>query len=155
MYRDTIYFVHQPQHDLDPLEYRQIEEFRFQLRRFLTFSEAAAHERGIEPQQHQALLVVRAAGVDNPPTIGHIARRLLLKHHSAVGLVDRLQALRLVTRAVNPSDARQIFVRLTAKGERLLLDLSIAHRMELEQTAPALIAVLHSIAGQGRERVTA
>jgi DNA-binding MarR family transcriptional regulator len=141
--------------DLDPVEYRQIEEFRYQLRRFLNFSETAARAAEIEPQQHQALLVIKASDTDNRPTIGHIARRLLLKHHSAVGLVDRLQALRLVTRTVNPDDARQVFVRLTKKGERILQNLSRAHRTELEQTAPALIAVLRSITRQKRERVPA
>jgi DNA-binding MarR family transcriptional regulator len=131
--------------DLHAQEYQQIEEFRFQLRQFLNFSETAAREAGLEPQQHQALLVVKACGSDTSPTIGHIARRLLLKHHSAVGLVDRLQALGLVTRGTNPDDARQVLVRLTAKGERILRKLSIAHRTELEQTGPALITILHSL----------
>ena len=138
--------------DLDLLEYRQLEEFRFQIRRFLNFSETAAHAAGIEPQQHQALLVLKASGAENPPTISHIAARLLLKHHSAVGLVDRLQALGLITRQANPEDARQVLVRLTTKGERILHNLSIAHRTELEETVPRLIAILQSIARRRKER---
>jgi len=134
-----------PEPDLDPDEYHRIEEFRFQLRRFLNFSETAAREAGIEPQQHQALLVIKSLHGKAPATIGHIARRLLLKHHSAVGLVDRLQALGLTTRTVSPDDARQVLVALTKKGERLLRKLSIAHRTELNQTAPALITILQSI----------
>ena len=138
--------------DLDLLEYRQIEEFRFQIRRFLNFSETAAHAAGIEPQQHQALLVLMASGTENLPTIGYIAGRLLLKHHSAVGLVDRLQALGLIMRRANPDDARQVLVRLTTKGERILHNLSIAHRTELEEAAPGLIAILRSITRKRRER---
>lgn len=131
--------------DLDVLEYRQIEEFRFQIRRFLNFSETAARAAGIEPQQHQALLVLKASGTENLPTIGDIAGRLLLKHHSAVGLVDRLQALGLITRLPNPNDARQVLVRLTSKGERILHNLSMSHRTELEEMAPKLIDLLQSI----------
>ena len=133
-----------PEPDLCSLEYQRIEEFRFQLRRFLNFSEAAAREAGMESQQHQALLVIKSKS-EEPPTIGYLARRLLLKHHSAVGLVDRLQALGLIERTVSAEDARQVLVRLTTKGERMLRNLSIAHRTELEQTAPALIMILKSI----------
>ena len=145
--------MHVRERDLDLLDYRQIEEFRFQIRRFLTFSETAAQAAGIEPQQHQALLVLRAAGTENLPTIGHIAGRLLLKHHSAVGLVDRLQALGLITRRANPNDARQVLVRLTSKGDRILHHLSIAHRTELDDTAPRLIEILRSITRRRQEGV--
>jgi DNA-binding MarR family transcriptional regulator len=145
--------VTRPDRDLDLPEYQRIEEFRFQIRRFLSFSETAARAADIEPQQHQALLVLKAA--DRPPTVGHIAARLLLKHHSAVGLVDRLEALGLVARLANPEDARQVLVRLTAKGERVLRDLSLVHRAELEETAPKLIAILRSITRKPRERLPA
>ena len=140
--------------DLDPLAYQQIEEFRFRLRSFLHFSETAARAAGLEPQQHQALLVIKAAAAETPPTVGHIAARLLLKHHSAVGLVNRLQALGLVARIANPADARQVLVRLTPRGERILRDLSLAHRTELEQTAPALIAILRSVTGKTTKKVS-
>jgi DNA-binding MarR family transcriptional regulator len=135
--------AHEP--DLSPLDYQQIEEFRYQLRSFLNFSETAAREAGLEPQQHQALLVIKAGTKQSPPSVGDIARRLLLKHHSAVGLIDRLQALGLIARTANPDDARQVLVQLTKKGERILRKLSIAHRTELEQMAPALIRILESI----------
>src|SRR4051794_26161522 len=103
--------------DLDSSEYQKLEEFRFQIRRFLNFSEMAARDSGIEPQQHQALLVLKGLPSGRLPTIGHIAERLMLRHHSAVGLVDRLQLLGLVTRHSNPQDARQVLVQLTPKGE--------------------------------------
>lgn len=126
-------------------EYQKLEEFRFQIRRFLGFSEAAARDAGIEPQQHQALLALKGMPEGSPPTIGRLAERLLLKHHSAVGLVDRLQTLGLVDREPSANDARQVLVQLTARGERILHKLSIAHRMELEETGPELAAALRAI----------
>jgi DNA-binding MarR family transcriptional regulator len=131
--------------NLCPSEYQKLEEFRFQIRRFLHFSEAAARDNGIEAQQHQALLVLKGLPVGCPPTIGHLAERLLLRHHSVVGLVDRLQALKLVTREPCPGDARQVLVQLTAKGERILHKLSVAHRAELEEAEPRLVAALRAI----------
>jgi DNA-binding MarR family transcriptional regulator len=131
--------------DLHPSEYRKLEEFRFQIRRFLSFSEGAARASGIEPQQHQALLVLKGTAPDCLPTIGHLADRLLLKHHSAVGLVDRLQTLGLLTREPSPDDARQVLLRLTAKGERILHRLSLTHHKELEETGPMLVAALRAI----------
>lgn len=137
---------------LEPEEYQRLEEFRFQIRRFLHFSETAAREAGIEPQQHQALLVLKGMPAGCSPTVGHLAERLLLKHHSAVGLVDRLQSLGLVARRTSREDARQILVELTAKGERILHRLSIAHRAELEETGPKLAAALRAV---GRRKTLA
>ena len=131
--------------DLDPSEYRKLEEFRFQIRRFLAFSEKAARDSGIEPHQHQALLALMATPAQALPTIGHLAERLLLKHHSAVELVDRMQMLDLVTREANPEDARQVLVKLTTKGRRILHRLSLGHRVELEETGPRLAAALRAI----------
>lgn len=134
--------------DLESSEYRKLEEFRFQIRRFLSFSEAAARASGIEPQQHQALLALKGMPQDCVPTIGHLADRLLLKHHSAVGLVDRLETLGLLTRQPSSDDARQVLLRLTAKGERILHRLSLSHHKELEETGPKLVAALRSISRQ-------
>jgi len=131
--------------DLHSSEYHKLEEFRFQIRRFLSFSEAAARDSGLEPQQHQALLALKGMPQDCVPTIGHLADRLLLKHHSAVGLVDRLQTLGLLTREPSPDDARQVLLRLTAKGERILHRLSLTHHKELEETGPKLVATLRAI----------
>lgn len=140
-----------PPPELDPAEYRKLEEFRYQIRRFLHFSETAAREAGIEPQQHQALLALKGIPADFPPTIRYLADRLLLKHHSAVGLVDRLQNLGLITRHTNPADARQVLLHLTKKGERILHSLSVAHRGELEEAGPKLTAALRAI---GRKPTT-
>jgi DNA-binding MarR family transcriptional regulator len=139
---------------LDASDYRTLEEFRYQLRCFLAFSEAAAQEAGIEPQQHQALLALKAAPAGVPPTVGHIAARLLLKHHSAVGLVNRLEASGLVARESSNSDARQVLVKLTPIADRLLQRLSLAHRTELEATGPRLAAALRTVNREARDRTT-
>lgn len=104
-------------------DYRSLAEVRYQIRRFLHFSEQAARATGIEPQQHQLLLAVR--GLDQP-SISVLAERLQIQHHSAVELVDRLAERGLVLRSRAPSDRRQVLVQLTPRGEA-----------ELESSPPA------------------
>jgi DNA-binding MarR family transcriptional regulator len=133
------------QADLDASDYQKLEEFRFQIRRFLNFSETAARSSGLEPHQHQALLALKGMPEGWLPTVGHLAERLLLKHHSAVGLVDRLQALGFVTRVTHAEDARLVLVHLTAKGERILHRLSIVHRAELDEAGPKLAGALRAV----------
>ncbi len=130
---------------LDKSEYRKLEEFRFQIRRFLNFSESAARLAGIEPQQHQALLVLKAVPEDCFPTIGYLAGRLFVKHHSAVGLVDRLQAMGLLTRRTSAEDARQVFIQLTRKGIRVLHSLSVTHQTELREMSSKLTRALRAL----------
>ena len=130
---------------LDQSEYRKLEEFRFQIRRFLKFSESAARSAGIEPQQHQALLVLKAVPDDGLPTIGYLAERLFVKHHSAVGLVNRLQAMGLLTRRTSSQDARQVFIQLTKKGIRVLHSLSVSHQTELREMSSKLTRALRAL----------
>jgi len=122
-------------------DYRALAEFRYVLRRFHAFSEARAAEHGLTPQQHQAMLAIRAApgGV---ATVGHVAERLLLKPHSATGLVHRLEAAGLVRRASSEHDRRQSLLRLSAAGQRRLDALSAVHREEIRRLRPALGALL-------------
>lgn len=120
-------------------------EFRYQIRRFVHASENAARAAGLEPQQHQALLAIKGMPKECVPTIGYLANRLLLKHQSTVGLVDRLEKSGLVTRRARREDARQVLVALTPEGERMLRRLSLAHRAELEQIGPALASALRAI----------
>jgi DNA-binding MarR family transcriptional regulator len=89
-------------------DYRALADFRYQLRRFLHFSESAAREGGLEPQQHQLLLAVKGAPGGQPPTIGMLAERLQLRHHSTVELVDRMEDRKLVRRARAGEDRRQV-----------------------------------------------
>jgi DNA-binding MarR family transcriptional regulator len=127
------------------LDYRALAEFRYQLRRFLIFSEAIAREAGIEPQQHQLLLALRGLPEGARPNIRVLAERLQLKHHTVVGLVDRLVRRKLVTREKSDVDRREILVRVSPTGERLLESLSEAHRSELATRGPALVRALEAI----------
>lgn len=124
-------------------DYQELAELRYQIRRFLHFSESAALEEGIEPRQHQALLAIKA--MNEPCTIGALAERLFLQHQSTVGLVDRLALRKLVARAPGQEDARQVIVSLTQHGEDILKRLSLTHRKELKETAPALARALQAI----------
>jgi len=128
-----------------PADYRALAAFRYQIRRFVHFSEAAARAEGLEPQQHQLLLAVRAWDGNAGPTIGNLAEHLLIQHHSAVGLVDRLAARRLVERSRGEEDRRQVRIRLTAAGAGTLRRLSTEHRAELRKTGPLLVAALGTL----------
>jgi DNA-binding MarR family transcriptional regulator len=131
--------------ELQPEEYRALAEFRYHIRSFLHFSETAAREEGLEPQQHQALLAIRAWDDTAGPTIGDLAARLLVQHHSAVGLVDRLANRGLVERAHGAGDRRQVQVLLTPAGEQTLARLSAQHRDELRTTGRVLVAALGAL----------
>jgi len=126
-------------------DYRALGEFRYQIRRFLYFSEEAAKAHGLEPQQHQLLLAVRALDEPEGTTIGRLAERLLIRHHSAVGLVDRLEEGRLAKRVRGGDDRRQVRVQLTPKGEAYLKRLAEAHRKELRRSGPLLVAALRGV----------
>ena len=124
----------------DPLteaDFAALFGFRYALRRFLAFSAEAAGGVGLTPQQHQALLAIRA-GEGRELIVGALAERLLLRPHSATELVDRMEKLGLVTRTVGQADRRQVTIRLTRKGEQLLNELSEAHRAELRRLRPLL-----------------
>ena len=131
--------------DLSPIEYGQLADFRYSIRKFLNFSENACREHGLEPRQYQLLLAVRGLPGGVEPTIGELARRLFLRHHSTVELVDRLEKLGMVRRERNMKDAREVFIRLTLKGNVLLRSLSSAHRRELETSGLELARALESI----------
>jgi DNA-binding MarR family transcriptional regulator len=126
-------------------EYKSLAELRYQIRRFLCFSEDRSRAAGIEPRQHQLLLALRGLPEGEAPTIGALAERLMIKHHSAVELVDRLARAGLVRRMRPLSDRRQAHVTILPRGEEVLRDLSVAHREELRRSGPALIAVLQEV----------
>jgi DNA-binding MarR family transcriptional regulator len=135
----------QATHDLSRDQYRELAEFRRQIRRFLHFSELTAREHGLEPQQHQLLLAVHGLPEDVSPTIREIAARLFIQHHSAVELVNRLERTGAIARHTNPDDKREVLIRLTPAGRATLRKLALAHRTELERTGPELAATLQSI----------
>ena len=121
-----------------------LADFRFELRRFLQFSEKAAVAAGLHPQQHQLLLQVAAAPDDAAVTIAYAAERLGLRHNSVVELVDRAVGEGLLVRTVDVDDQRRVLLRTTRKGERLLARLSADHAREL-QMAPRLAEALERI----------
>jgi len=127
---------------LTAADYRSLGAFRYQIRRFLHFSEEAAKAEGLEPQQHQMLLAVRALDEPEGPTVGSLAEHLIIRHHSAVGLIDRLAERGLVERTRGQEDRRQVRVRLTAEGEGKLRRLSTAHREELRTSGRMLVETL-------------
>jgi DNA-binding MarR family transcriptional regulator len=127
---------------LDPAEYQKLAEFRYALRRFLSFSESAAAGVGLAAQQYQALLAIKGRGGDDSVTINELAHLLLIKHNSAVGLVDRLEAEGLVKRSVDADDRRKVNLRLTARGSRIFERLATAHREELRRIGPELAEFL-------------
>ena len=127
-------------HDRD---YRSLGDFRAELRQFLAFSEAQARRAGLTPQQHQLLLAVRASA--SAPLVGALAERLVLRHHSTVELVDRLERRGLVRRVRAEADRRRAQVHLTARGGRVLARLTLAHRDELRRRAPSLVATLRRL----------
>lgn len=126
-------------------EYEALAAFRHTLRQFLHFSEQAAEQAGLTPQQHQALLAIMGFPGREQVTIGELAERLQIRHHSAVGLVDRLAAQGLVTRQSGASDRRQVYVALSEHGLALLEQLSAAHREELRRLGPQWRALLEQI----------
>lgn len=123
-------------------DYQALAEFRYQIRRYLRFSEDAARQAGLEPQHHQLILAVKGAPKGGNPNIGYIAECLQIQHHSAVELVDRLVKRGLIRRVRGNQDRREVHVKLSTKGEHLLEGLSLYHRDELQSAAPALIGTL-------------
>jgi DNA-binding MarR family transcriptional regulator len=125
---------------LDPVcdkDYETLARFRYELRRFLRFSEDAAAEAGLTPQQHQALLAVRAEE-GGEMLVGTLADRLLLKPHSTTELVNRLEKLGLVERRQLEDDRRKVCVAITRHGRGVLGSLSASHRAEIRRMQPML-----------------
>lgn len=119
-------------------DYRRLLEFRDGLRRFLHWSENEAAAVGLTSAQHQLLLAIRGHPGPLPPTISDVADHLMVRHHSAVGLVNRAEASGLVERRMDQRDQRLVRLVLTTAGEDRLVRLSIAHIQELHRLAPAL-----------------
>jgi DNA-binding MarR family transcriptional regulator len=133
-------------------DYQALGAFRDALRRFLRFSEAGAQSIGLTPQQHQALLAIRAWHGTEPMSVGQLAEKLLIKNHSAVGLVARLQERGLVTRETSPDDRRRVLLRLTPSAEDQLENISRNNLRELKSNAAVfndLLATLQRLEERG------
>jgi DNA-binding MarR family transcriptional regulator len=123
---------------LDQAQYERLLRFRTGLRRFLRWSAEQAAAAGLTPAQHQLLLAVRGHPDPRGPTIGDVARYLLLRHHSAVELIDRAQAAGLLERQADRDDSRAVRLRLSESGSERLETLSAAHLEELTRLEPEL-----------------
>jgi len=128
----------------DPL-LRTLADFRYELRRFLHFSESAAGIAGLHPQQHQLLLQVAGAPEKTSVTIAYAAERLGLRHNSTVELVDRSVREGLLTRKTDPEDRRRALLHVTQKGRQVLNRLSDEHARELNELGPRLERALKHI----------
>jgi DNA-binding MarR family transcriptional regulator len=140
---------------LSDADYRILAAFRHALRRFLRFSEAAAAQQGLTPQQHQALLAIRGAGSAGRLSVGGLAEQLQIRPNSAVGLASRLAALGLVRREAGAGDQRHVLLVLTSAADALLERLSLAHREELQRLSPSLRALLAELGAEPPGEVTA
>lgn len=132
-------------------EYEALANFRYALRQFMRFSENAALNIGLTPQQHQALLTIKGFPSRDKITVGDLAERLQIRHHSAVGLVDRLVAQELVVREADTHDRRQVCVSLTDRGADLLAQLTFAHRAELQRLGPQLNLLLERLSSSASD----
>jgi DNA-binding MarR family transcriptional regulator len=145
-----------PQHDasgeLALADYQLLAEFRYLLARFLAFSGEAARAAGLAPRQHQALLAIKGYPGGAEVTVGDLAKRLGIRHHSAVGLVDRLVDSGYLLRRADVRDGRRALVSLTTTGENALAALSTAHREELRRIASLLGPLLSQLGSRDRAR---
>lgn len=132
-------------------EYETLAAFRHALRLFLHFSEEAALKAGLEPQQHQAMLAIKGFPGRDHVTVGELAERLRIRQHSATGLTNRLVAKGFIVRKKDASDHRQVYVTLTARGERVLAKLSVLHKKQLRHAGPKIQEVLQLLSEGARD----
>src|SRR5437763_4396157 len=136
---------------LSVADYQALAEFRYQIRKFLHFSDAAIEGAGLERSQYQLMLTIKGMPEGVRPRIRDIAERMLIQHHSAVGLIDRLETGGYARRESGQNDRREVLLALTAKGERVLGQLALHHHEELQNAAAKLVGALQRVAREGRE----
>ncbi len=124
---------------------RSLAEFRFQMRKFLNFSETASERCGIPAQQYQLMQVIAAMPADQQASITYLAERMILRHNSTVELVDRAERTGLVRRDNDPTDLRRSLVQLTSQGQEILERLVAEHLRELAPLCEPLIQALHDL----------
>ncbi len=134
-----------------PEDFEHLLAFRVSLRRFQHWSEDQARAAGLTHDQHQLLVAVKGHPGDLPPAVGELADYLLLRHHSTVELLDRAEAAGLVRRGPDADDARVVRVMLTAKGDRLVTELTRSHLIELYKLAAVLDELTRDSRAAGRE----
>jgi DNA-binding MarR family transcriptional regulator len=131
--------------DLTQKDYETLAAFRHLLRRFAAFSEAEARAAGLTAQQHQALLTIKGTPGRDAVGVNDIAAHLLIRHNTAVELVDRLANAQWVRRLPDPADGRPTLVSLTERGKRVLRDLAVIHQRELRSIRSTLLTLLKQV----------
>ena len=131
--------------DLTADDYQSLAEFRYQIRRFLHFSEKAARSSGVNPQHHQLLLALKGLPAGVLPTVTEIADRLQIRQHSAVELTNRLIERGLVQKHQDSQDHRRMLLEITPRGETVLRKLSLIHRAQLESAGKDFIRALQKL----------
>src|SRR5215467_8023951 len=126
-------------------DYQALAEFRYQIRKFLHFSEQAVQESGLERGQYQLMLSIKGIPDGMRPRIRDLANRMQIQHHSAVELINRLEAGGYVRRERGQNDRREVLLDLTPKGEKVLEELALHHHEELQESAPRLVAALRRV----------
>ncbi|MGO8700492.1 MAG: MarR family winged helix-turn-helix transcriptional regulator [Limisphaerales bacterium] len=130
---------------LSKSQYETLAAFRYALRRFIRFSEEAAQAAGVTAQQYQALLAIKGFPGRDSVTVGELAERLQLRHHSAVGLVDRLAAEKLAVRVPSAKDHRQVLIQVTDRGETVVEKIASVHRQQLKRIGPEIRQLLEQL----------
>ena len=138
---------------LTPANYQALAEFRYQIRKFLHFSEEAVHQAGLERGQYQLMLTIKGLPEGMRPRIREVANRMRIRHHSAVELINRLEAGGYVRRDRAQDDRREVLLTLTGRGERMLEELARHHHEELQSAAPDLVASLRRLMDGRKEEV--
>jgi len=133
-------------------DYQSLASLRYQIRRFLRFSEQVARTRGLEPRQYQLMLAIKGLSNDHRPNIGVLAEQMQIQHHSAVELVNRLARGGYVRRQRSNDDRREVLLALTTKGEKTLRELALHHRTELRTVGPALLSAIKSVIHPGTRK---
>jgi DNA-binding MarR family transcriptional regulator len=132
-------------------DYQALAEFRYQIRRFLHFSEQVVKRAGLERGQYQLMLAIKGMPADVRPRIRELANRMQIRHHSAVELVNRLEAGGYVVRSRADNDRREVLLALTPKGEKVLSELALHHQDELRSSGPELVTALRRVMREGGE----
>ena len=133
---------------LQAKDYNALGAFRYAMRKFVRFSkEVLAARAKLTPEQYDALLAIKSSSGANGMTVGEISERLQVKHHTAVSLLDKLEARKLATRKRAAADRRTVNVQLTKAGASLLARLAAIHRRELQQRTPEIINALRRLRG--------
>ncbi|HZQ95819.1 MAG TPA: MarR family winged helix-turn-helix transcriptional regulator [Candidatus Sulfotelmatobacter sp.] len=139
--------------ELSLADYQALAEFRYQILKFMHFSDSAIEAAGLERAQYQLMLAIKGMPGGARPRIRDVAKRMLIQHHSAVELINRLEAGGYVRRERGQDDRREVRLALTPKGERVLGKLALHHREELRTEGPSLVSALRRVMAGKKEEL--